>query len=73
MLAIPTRVIRAAPLISEWIKKNIAYPLIIGPDSESEQWVAAVANRRRCTPFVLEKTRLGDARGGHQTLEIWRG
>ena len=58
--AIPTRVIRAAPLISEWIKKNIANPLIIGPDSESEQWVAAVANDAAAPHSVLEKTRLGD-------------
>jgi ribose-phosphate pyrophosphokinase len=42
--SIPTRVVHAAPLISQWIKTNIAGPLIIGPDSESEQWVAAVAN-----------------------------
>jgi len=42
--SIPTRVIHAAPLISRWIRVNVANPLIIGPDSESEQWVAAAAN-----------------------------
>ena len=57
---IPTRVVHAAPLISEWIKANVANPLIIGPDSESEQWVAAVA-RDAGAPFaVLEKVRHGD-------------
>ena len=35
--SIPTRVVHAAPLISRWIKANIEKPLIIGPDSESEQ------------------------------------
>ena len=40
---IPTRVVHAAPLISQWIKSNVTNPLIIGPDSESEQWVSAVA------------------------------
>ena len=40
---IPTRVVHAAPLISEWIRAHVANPLIIGPDSESEQWVSAVA------------------------------
>lgn len=41
---IPTRVVHAAPLISQWIKSNVTSPLIIVPDSESEQWVSAVAN-----------------------------
>jgi ribose-phosphate pyrophosphokinase len=57
---IPTRVVHAAPLISQWVKTNIANPLIIGPDSESEQWVAAVANDARAPFCVLEKVRRGD-------------
>jgi ribose-phosphate pyrophosphokinase len=34
---IPTRVVHAAPLISDWIKTHVASPLIIGPDNESGQ------------------------------------
>ena len=41
--SIPAKAAHAAPLISEWIKANVAHPVIIGPDAESEQWVAAVA------------------------------
>ena len=58
--SIPTRVAHAAPLISQWIKGNVPKPLIIGPDSESEQWVAAVANDASAPYCVLEKTRRGD-------------
>lgn len=58
--SIPSGVVHAAPLISEWIEANIAGPLLIGPDSESEQWVAEVAAATRAPHVVLEKHRLGD-------------
>jgi ribose-phosphate pyrophosphokinase len=57
---VPTRIVHAAPLVSRWIKANVAEPLIIGPDSESEQWVSAVAKDAGAPYSVLEKTRLGD-------------
>jgi ribose-phosphate pyrophosphokinase len=57
---IPTRAVHAAPLISEWIKSNIENPLIIGPDSESEQWVEAVAHDAGAPYSVLGKMRFGD-------------
>ncbi len=57
---IPARVVHAAPLISDWIKQSVSDPLIIGPDSESEQWVAAVANAAGAPYAVLEKVRHGD-------------
>ncbi len=57
---IPTRVVHTAPLISEWIRTNVGNPHIIGPDSESEQWVSAVAKDAGAPYSVLEKTRRGD-------------
>jgi ribose-phosphate pyrophosphokinase len=66
--SIPTRVVHAAPLISRWIATNVADPFVIGPDSESEQWVAAVAKDAGAPHAVLEKTRLGD-----RTVEIRLG
>jgi ribose-phosphate pyrophosphokinase len=57
---IPTRVVHAAPLLSDWIRTNVANPLIIGPDSESEQWVAAVAGDAGAPYSVLQKVRHGD-------------
>lgn len=58
--AIPTRVVHAAPRLSDWIGQNIEKPLIIGPDSESEQWVAEVAAHANAPFTVLEKERHGD-------------
>ena len=57
---IPTRVVHAAPLMSEWIRANVANALIIGPDSESEQWVSTVAKDADAPYTVLEKVRRGD-------------
>ena len=58
--SIPTRIVHAAPLISNWIKSRVNNPLIIGPDSESEQWVSEVAKDAGAPYTVLEKTRRGD-------------
>ena len=57
---IPTRVVHAAPLVSEWIRAHVIKPFVIGPDSESEQWVAAVATEADAPYTVLEKVRRGD-------------
>jgi ribose-phosphate pyrophosphokinase len=58
--SIPTQVMHAAPLISAWIRKEVRMPLLIGPDSESEQWVAAVARDADAPHVVLQKVRHGD-------------
>jgi ribose-phosphate pyrophosphokinase len=57
---IPCKVLHAAPLISAWIKENIEMPLLVGPDSESEQWVAETAAKMNTPYIVLNKTRLSD-------------
>ncbi len=58
--SIPTQVAHAAPLISGWIRNNVASPVLVGPDSESEQWVAAVAKDAGAPYVVLRKIRRGD-------------
>lgn len=58
--SIPARVVHAAPLVTDWIRNNIEKPLLIGPDSESEQWVRDLAQRAEVPFVVLEKTRRGD-------------
>lgn len=55
-----TTVLQANPVIAEWIKNNISKPFIVGPDSESEQWAANVANMIGCPYLILEKQRFGD-------------
>lgn len=57
---IPARVIHAAPLAADWIRKNIEKPLLIGPDIESEQWVKDLAHQSGAPFVILEKIRHGD-------------
>ena len=57
---IRTQVVHAAAPLAEWIGANVAQPLIVGPDSESEQWVSAVAKAVGAPHIVLEKVRSGD-------------
>lgn len=57
---IPTKVTHAANHISAWIKSNIATPLLIGPDVESEQWVSEVAKNANAPYIRLTKIRHGD-------------
>jgi len=57
---IPNKVIHAADAISKWIKENIENPVLIGPDSESEQWVSEVAKNAGAPFMVLQKVRHGD-------------
>lgn len=56
-----TRVVHAGPEIAKWIAAYVTNPVIFGPDSESEQWVAEVADAADCPYTVLSKTRRGDA------------
>jgi ribose-phosphate pyrophosphokinase len=53
----------------------VSNPLIIGPDSESEQWVAAVAKDAGGPYSVLEKVRRGDREVEIELrdLSLWRG
>ena len=57
---IPTKVTHAAEAIAGWIKKNVPQALVIGPDSESEQWVSKVAKQAGAAYTVLKKVRHGD-------------
>lgn len=59
---IPSKVVAAAPAMAQWIKANVARPLVVGPDSESEQWAAEVAAACDAPHAVMNKTRLGDRR-----------
>ncbi|MBO6515096.1 MAG: ribose-phosphate pyrophosphokinase [Bacteroidia bacterium] len=57
---IPSSVLHASNHISTWIKNNVNQPVLIGPDSESEQWVFKVAEGAGSPFTILEKTRFGD-------------
>jgi ribose-phosphate pyrophosphokinase len=57
---IPATALTAVQPIAEWIMQNIKAPLVIGPDGESEQWAARVAQAAGCPWEVLQKQRFGD-------------
>ncbi|WP_457604693.1 ribose-phosphate diphosphokinase, partial [Legionella pneumophila] len=58
--SIPTFVLHATSMIATWIKHHVPKPILIGPDMESEQWVADIAEKGRFPYAILEKTRHGD-------------
>jgi ribose-phosphate pyrophosphokinase len=73
--SIPANALHAAPHIGEWIKSNLPDVVLIGPDSESAQWVEAVAATAGAPSIVLEKTRRGDrdVSVSNPQAEKWEG
>jgi len=58
-LAYP-RALSARDPIADFLRERAPDALLVGPDAESEQWVAAVARRAGLDWCVGEKTRRGD-------------
>ncbi len=58
--SIPALSLTAVEPIAQWLRANVEKPVVIGPDSESEQWAARVAEATGCPWEVLEKQRFGD-------------
>lgn len=50
----------AADEIARFLKKQIDYAVLLGPDSESEQWVARIARQIGFDYAIAHKERLGD-------------
>ncbi|MFI3187324.1 MAG: ribose-phosphate diphosphokinase [Methylococcaceae bacterium] len=50
----------AAEEIGNFLKKKFKHALLLGPDSESEQWVATIAANIGFDYAIAEKSRLGD-------------
>jgi ribose-phosphate pyrophosphokinase len=71
---IPTEVVHSAPLIAGWISKNVSKPILIGPDGESQNWVASVARQAGLPSQLLQKDRRGivDVEVARPHLEKWR-
>lgn len=60
LYTIPATALHAAQTLADWVKANVSNPLLIGPDEESRQWVAAIAARANAPYLVLQKIRHGD-------------
>jgi ribose-phosphate pyrophosphokinase len=50
----------AADEIGRFLKQKLDYALLLGPDSESEQWVATIANKIGFDYCIAHKVRRGD-------------
>ena len=57
---IPVAHVSATPAVARWIAATIPDAVLVGPDSESEQWVSGIANKASVPWQVLNKTRNGD-------------
>jgi ribose-phosphate pyrophosphokinase len=68
--SIPALALHAGAVIADWIGRNIAKPYLIGPDSESSQWIEAVAAACGAPWAVLTKTRTGDISVSETPLSV---
>jgi ribose-phosphate pyrophosphokinase len=57
---IRTEAVSAAPRIARWLRAHVPQPLLVGPDQESEQWVAEVARLAGAPHVLMTKARHGD-------------
>ena len=56
----PNRALTAAPLLGEWVARQVPGALLLGPDEESMQWVAAAGRAHGLDHAVCHKQRFGD-------------
>jgi ribose-phosphate pyrophosphokinase len=57
---VPATAVASAGVVAAWLRAHVRAPLVVGPDSESAQWVRAVADRADAPHVVLSKVRHGD-------------
>jgi ribose-phosphate pyrophosphokinase len=57
---IPAIAASASAPIAAWVRSNVASPFLVGPDSESAQWVQRIAVQAGAAYAVLDKRRHGD-------------
>lgn len=58
--SVSTKCASATEPMAEWIANETEMPMILGPDEESEQWVAKIASHLDAPHQTLRKTRHGD-------------
>jgi len=56
----PALNLSAAPIMSAFLGKQLDNPFLVGPDQESEQWVASIARDQDLDFCVAHKERFGD-------------
>jgi ribose-phosphate pyrophosphokinase len=56
----PNRALTAAPLLGAWVAQQVPGALLLGPDEEALQWVAAAGQAHGLDHAVCHKQRFGD-------------
>lgn len=51
----------ATDAMSNYLNEHLENPILIGPDEESEQWVASIARQNELEFYVARKQRFGDS------------
>src|SRR3546814_12204191 len=57
--SLETEALAASPLLAEWIRDHVEAPLIIVPDSESDQWAGALPGPLGAPHLVFTPHRRG--------------
>ncbi len=57
--SVPSRVVQGAPALAQWLKGQPDV-FLIGPDSESEQWISSIAKVSGHSYVIGDKIRRGD-------------
>ena len=60
MSGCPNRALTAAPLLGAWVAQQVPGALLLGPDEEALQWVAAAGQAHGLDHAVCRKQRFGD-------------
>lgn len=68
--AIPATALHARPAVAAWIRDNVVRPFLIGPDTESRQWVSRVAADCGADFTTLRKDRQGDTQVSESYLSL---
>lgn len=72
IFSIPATAVSAMPAVSDFIAAHVPNPILVGPDSESAQWVEVVARTLNVPWLVLDKLRSGDRRVEVSGLDLDR-
>ena len=72
---VPARSVRSAPVLAEWVRRNVVSPLVVGPDEESSPLVEGVAAAVDAPWVAARKVRRGDHDVEVSVPELaqWRG
>lgn len=59
---VPVQVVSAMPKVAAFIHRHVPQAVVVGPDSESKQWVTQVAEMEKLEVYVLKKKRFSGTR-----------